>query len=203
MKLTIIISIVLTLCSRQSYADENYIVNDIHNSGPYRYLTTNHSPINQLLLVRDLTINSIDSLQFIELPNHISGKFKNELLSIKAGVIQSNEASNWSKFYFQSALTLHQYDRFNLTLMANLEQFNSFYSQYSMNDSAEVPYAKSPTINNAIELNYSYGLMGSYSINSTWKFSGGIIHTQTLNEDNSNTSHTNKSMALIGTTYSF
>lgn len=203
MKLTIIISIALTLCSIQSYADENYVVNNIHSSESFSYLTTNSSSINQLLIIHDLTINSIDSLPSIELPNHISGKFKNELLSLEAGVVQFSEVSNWSKYYFQGAVTLHQYNKFNLSLMANIEQLNNFHALNFVNNNYQTSYVESLSMSNETELNYSYGLVGRYSINSTWQFSGGFIHAQAFNEPNSNAWYSNKSMALIGTTYSF
>lgn len=203
MKLTILCSIALILCSIKSYADDNYVVNNIHYNKPYHYQTMDSSSINQLLIINYLTLSSIDSLPSIKLPNQISGKFKNELLSVEAGIVQSSEVSNQSKYYFQGALTLHQYNKFNLALLANIEQNNNFHAQYLLNNRYQAPYVKNLTISDEMELNYSYGLVGSYSINPTWQLSGGIIHAQAFNEPNSTTWYSNKSMALIGTTYSF
>ncbi|MBL4822190.1 MAG: hypothetical protein JKX90_01520 [Colwellia sp.] len=207
MKLTTILSIALILCSIKSYADESYAVDSIHNSEPYYLvidsLALNSSSINQLLFLNDLIISSMDPSPTVKLPVQISGKIHSPLLSIEAGVMQSGEVSNWSKYYFQGALTLHQYNKFNLSLMANIEQLNNVYSLNFVNNSYQTPYVENLAKSDETELNYSYGLMGSYSVNSTWQFSGGIIHAQTFNELNSSTRYSNKNMALIGTTYSF
>lgn len=203
MKLTTIFSTALMLCSMTNYADENNAKNIIHSSDPYHYLATNSSPINQLIFVHDLIITSIDSSPTVELPAQMSGTFHSQFISIEVGLMQSDQLSNWSKYYFQGALTLHQYDKFNLSLMANIEQLNNFHSLYLVNNKYQVSLAENLTGNNETELNYSYGLIGSYSVNSTWQFSGGIIHAQALNEPNSNAWYSNSSMALIGTTYSF
>ncbi|MBL4764991.1 MAG: hypothetical protein JKX67_06895 [Colwellia sp.] len=212
MKLTTIFSIALMLCSIKSYADESYAVKSIHDSEP-SYLATdslatnslaiNSSSIHQLLFLNDLIISSLDSSLTVKLPIQISGKFHSQLLSIEAGVMQSDQESNWSKYYFQGNLTLHQYNKFNLSLMANIEQLNNVYSLNFVNNSYQTPYVENLAMSDETELNYSYGLMGSYSVNSTWQFSGGIIHAQTFNELNSNSWYNNKNMALIGTTYSF
>lgn len=203
MKLTTIFSLVLTLCSMTIYADENDAKNNIYSSIPYHYLATNSSPINQLIFVHDLIKTSIDSSPIVEFPTQISGTFNSPFISIEAGLIQSDQLSNWSKYYFQGALTLHKYDKFNLSLMANIEQLNNFNSLYLANNKNHISLAENLTGNNETELNYSYGLIGSYSVNPTWQFSGGIIHTQALDEPNSNIWYVNSSMALIGTTYSF
>jgi len=203
MKLTTTLIIALILCSIKSYADESYTVDNLHTSEPYQYLAINSSAVIPILLVHELTINAIDSLSVVELPTQISAKINNQLLSIAAGVMQSNEMSNWSKYYFQGALTLHQYKKFNLAVMANIEQLNNFHSPYLVNNKDQTTYLENQAMSNETEVNYSYGLVGSYSVNSTWQFSGGIIHAQTFNEVNSTTWYGNKNMALIGTTYSF
>ena len=87
--------------------------------------------------------------------------------------------------------------------MANIEQLNNFHSLYLLNNENQTPYVENLTMSNNTELNYSYGLVGSYSVNATWQFSGGIIHAQALNDPNYNAWYSKKSMALIGTKYSF
>lgn len=186
-----------------NYAGESSANNNPHNSDPYHYLATTSSPINQLIFVHDLIITSTDSSPTIEQPTQMSGTFHSQFISIEVGLMQSDQQSNWSKYYFQGALTLHQYNKFNLSLMANIEQLNNFHSLYLVNDKNQVSLAENLTGKHETELNYSYGLIGKYSVNSTWQFSGGIIHAQALNESNSNTWYNNSSMALIGTTYSF
>lgn len=203
-----IFSAALTLCSMTCCADESNAKNHIQSREPSqylatKYLATNSPAINQLIFVNDLIITSIDSSPTIEPPSKMSGKYHSQYISIEVGVIQSDQLSNWSKYYFQSALTLRQYDKFNLSLMANIEQLNNFHSLYLLNKKYHVSLAENFAENNETELNYSYGLIGSYSVNSTWQFSGGIIHAQALNEPNSNTWYSNSNMALIGTTYSF
>lgn len=186
-----------------NYADENKAKNTIHSSDSYHYLATNSSPISQLVFVHERIKTATVSSPVIELPAQMSGTFNNTFVSIEAGLIQSNQLSNWSKYYFQGALTLHKHDKFNLLLMANIEQQRNLHSLYVVNNKNHTSLAKNLTGKNGTELNYSYGLIGSYSVNSTWQFSGGIIHTQALDEPKSNTWHVNSSMALIGTTYSF
>lgn len=203
MKLTMIFGMALILCSIKGHADESYAVNTYQYNDPYNYLVINSSPINQLLSVHELIIASNDGQQIVEVPAQITGKFHSQLLSIEAGIMQSGQESNWSKYYFQGALTIHQYDKFNLSLMANIEQLNNVHSLYVLSNKNQTPYVESLTMSNETELNYSYGLVGRYSVNSTWQFSGGIIHAQAINESNSNVWYGNTNMALIGTTYSF
>ena len=186
-----------------NYANENNVKNNIHSSVPYHYFTTNSSSTNQLIFVHELIITSIDSSSTIEIPAQISGSFNSQYISVEIGLIQSEQQSNWSKYYFEGALTLHRYNKFNLSLMANIEQRNNFYTLYFVNNKNHISVAENLTGNNETELNYSYGLIGSYSVNPTWQFSGGIIHTQALDEPNSNTWSINSNMALIGTSYSF
>jgi hypothetical protein len=203
MKFTILFSMALMLCSIKNYADQISAVKNIHDSNHYNYLAINNSPINQLLLVHDLTITTVDSSPTAELPAQILGQYQSQLLSIEAGVIQLSQESNWSRYYFQGALTLHQYDKFNLSLMANIEQINNFQSLYFVNNHYQTPYVENLTIPNETELNYSYGVVGSYSVNATWQVSGGIMHGQAIDTLNSITWYGNKNIALIGTTYSF
>ena len=201
MKITTMFFLVLTLCSMTIYAAENDAKSNIYSSVPYHCLATNCSPNSQSIFVHNLIETSIDSSLVIEHPTQISGVFNNTFISIEAGLIQSNQPSNWSKYYFQGELTLHKHDKFNLLLMANIEQQRTPHSLYVVNNHTSL--AKNLTDKNETELNYSYGLIGSFSINSTWQFSGGIIHTQALDEPNSDTWRINSNMALIGTTYSF
>lgn len=203
MKFKISLSIALILCSITSRANKHKTVNNFIDSKPYNYLAINNSPINQLLFVHDLTITSIDSTSINELPTQISGEFHTQLLSIEAGVIQSDNVSNWSKYYFQGAVILHQYEKFNLSLMANIEQLNNVHALYLFNNEEQTPYGENLPVNNETKLNYSWGLVGSYSINSTWQFSGGVIRAEAFREQNSNTWYSDTNMALIGTTYSF
>jgi hypothetical protein len=185
------------------YAAGNDAKSNIYNDVPYHYLATNSSPISQSIFVHNRIETSIDSSLVIVQPTQMSGVFNNTYISIEAGLIQSNQLSNWSKYYFQGELTLHKHDKFNLLLMANIEQLRNLHSLYVVNNNNHTSLVKNLTRKNETELNYSYGLIGSYSINSTWQLSGGIVHTQALDEPNSNTWHINSNMALIGTTYSF
>lgn len=199
MRLLITFSIALLIIthSMTSYADESYTEQTAYKS-PYSDLVTNSSPASQLLLIQDLTTDSFNSLQPLEITPKIKGEFNTRLLSIEAGVLQSKQESSWSKYYFQGAVTLHQYDEFNVSLMANIEQLNNF--NYHNN---QAPFLDDSTTINETELNYSYGIITSYSVSPAWQFSGGIIHAEPLNDSTQNTWYGDANMALIGTTYSF
>lgn len=124
--------------------------------------------------------------------------FTKGIVSIKTGKITSERLTSWSKYYLNSAITIHQNAVFNLSITASLEQFKN--SQLNPPFQSILKQTKQVK---ASEFNYSYGLMGSYSISSTWYFSGGIIHTSPLNDLHNTSWHTNSNMAIIGTTYSF
>jgi hypothetical protein len=194
---TFCIVLLLITSSIKSYADEGYTTHT-EQKNTHSDLVNNSSPVSQLLLTQDLTTATLDNNQVLELTPKIKGEFTTRLLSIEAGMLQSKKESNWNKYYFQGAVTLHQYNQFNVSLMANIEQINNFNHH---ND--QIPFADSSIIINQTELNYSYGIITSYSVNPAWKFSGGIIHAESLNESPQNTWYGDANVALIGTTYSF
>jgi hypothetical protein len=198
MKLTTIFSIALILCSIKSYADDISSVKNTYDSKMYNYPAMNQSP-----LVHYLNAVAIGSSPTFEIPTQLLGKYQSQLLSIEAGIIKSSQESNWSKYYFQGALTLHQHEKFNVSLMANIEQLNGFYSLYLLNNKYQKPYRENLIIGNEKKSNYSYAVVGSYSVNATWQVSGGIIHRQAVDTLNSTAWYNNKNIALIGTTYSF
>jgi len=83
-------------------------------------------------------------------------------------------------------------------LMANIEQLNNF----NYHNNKPIFLDSSITINET-ELNYSYGIITSYSVSPAWQFSGGIIHAKPLNDSTQSAWYGDANMALIGTTYSF
>lgn len=190
MKFIALCSMTLILCSIKSYADDSYLINSVEHASSY----------NDLIIISS-SINSLSLSPINEAPTKISGNYSNQLLSIEAGVVQSTPLANSNKYYFQGALTLHQYENFNVSLMANIEQQDNFYSPYLSNKKEQIPYNAQYNLSSETEL--SYGLVGSYTVNSTWQFSGGIIYAQPLSEQSSSTWYSNKNMALIGATYSF
>lgn len=205
MKFNVIFSLVLFLItySLSSAADEsnaNYTnySNYSNSNNTSSDLVINSSPVSQLLLTQELFSTPLDSSQLSELTPQVVGEFKSRFLSVEAGIIESKKNANWSKYYFQGAVILHQHNEFNVSLMANIEQINSFSYHH-----AQTPLLDNSIIINATEVNYSYGIMGSYSINDAWQFSGGIIHAQPLKETMLDTWYGDANMALIGTTYSF
>ena len=120
------------------------------------------------------------------------------MLSLKVGIVESKQKANWSKYYLKGSVILHEHNDMNVSIMANIEQTNSFY--YHL--------LQTPQLNNSItvnetEANYSYGIVGSYDISPAWQFSGGIIHAAPLNEGKKNTWYGDTNMALLGTSYSF
>lgn len=189
--------LLLITYSIKSVADEGSTKQAEYNRS-HSNIVINSSPVSQLLLTQDLTAASLDSSQALEHTAKIKGEFTTRLLSIEAGVLQSKQEANWSKYYFQGAVTLHQHDEFNVSLMANIEQINSFNHH---ND--KTPFVDSLITINETELNYSYGIITSYSVNPAWQFSGGIIHAESLNESAQGTWYGDANMALIGTSYSF
>ncbi len=199
MKLSITFSITLLIIthSLNSFADEKD-TEKTDNKSAYSELITNSSPINQLIFIQDITSESFNTLQPLEVTPNIKGEFNTRLLSIEAGMLQSKKESSWSRYYFQGAVTLHQHDEFNVSLMANIEQLNNF----NYHTKQTLFLDSSMTIMES-ELNYSYGIITSYSINRSWQLSGGIIHAKPLNESTLNTWYGDANMALIGTTYSF
>jgi len=128
----------------------------------------------------------------------IQGKYTTGRMSLETGLMQSQQTSNWSKYYFSGAITLHKNNDFNLSLTASIEQLKSIDLR-----SYQTPILASLRINNDAKLNYSYGLVGRYSVNSTWSFSGGITHSPTINDSDNAVLYSNTHMALVGTTYSF
>ena len=199
MKLFITTFIILLLVSYsiQSRADED-IAKQTRQKNSYSDLITNSSAVSQLLLVQDLTVETTDNLQPIESTSKIAGEFTTNLVSIEAGILESKQAATWSKYYFQGALTLHQHNEFNVSLMANIEQINNFNHH-----NVQTPISDSILTINETELNYSYGIITRYSVTPAWQFSGGFIRAAPLNESTQNTWYGDANMALIGTTYSF
>jgi len=186
----------LIIFSVKGYAYGDDTAQTRHKS-PYSDLVTNSSPVSQFFLTQDLTA-AIDNSQTLEFTPKIKGEFITRILSIEAGMLQSKNESNWNKYYFQGAVTLHQKNEFNVSLMANIEQINNF--NYHNDQKTILSNSK---IMNETESSYSYGIITSYSINSTWQFSGGIIHAESLNESAQRSWYGDANMALIGTTYSF
>ena len=199
MKLLITLSVIwlIVTYSKPNYAIEHDIATTPKND-TFSDLIINNSPTNQMLYIDDLTAESFNVLQPLETTPSIEGKYNNKLLSIKAGVLQSKQESSASKYYFQGTLTLHQHKEFNVSIMANLEQLNNV--NYLSNQALFVDNA---LIMNETEVNYSYGIITSYTINQSWQFSGGIIHAEPLYAPTLNTWNNDENMALIGTTYSF
>jgi hypothetical protein len=198
MRLSITLSVFLLILtpSIKSYADGSG-TEKIEYKKAYSNLVTNSSAVSQILLIQDLPVESFNSPQPLEATTKVKGEFNTQLLSIEAGMLESKQESNWSKYYFQGALTLHQYDEFNVSLMANIEQLNNFNYHHN-----QTLFLDNSTINET-KLNYSYGIITSYSISPAWQFSGGIIHAEPLNDSTQNTWNGDANMALIGTTYSF
>ena len=190
------IAMMLFIYSIRSYAGEGDLAQAEYKS-VLSDLVTNSSPVSQLILIQDLSA-VIDNVQTAEITPKIKGEFNTRLLSIEAGMLQSKQESNWNKYYFQGAVILHQKNEFNVSLMANIEQINNFNHHNN-----QTPFTDNTIILSETELNYSYGLITSYSISPAWNFSGGIIHAESLNDSTQNTWFGDANMALIGTTYSF
>lgn len=193
---TIFIALLIISYSIQSYAVDSDNAK-AKNTNSHSNLMTNSSAVSQRLLVQDIATASIDNTQPLALPSQLKGEFNTRLLSIEAGVLESKQNSNWNKYYFQGAVTLHQNNDLNVSLMANIEQINNF------NHNAKAPFIDSVITINDTEFNYSYGIVTSYSVTPAWQFSGGIIHAAPVNEAIENTWYGDANIALIGTTYSF
>lgn len=188
------IVLLLITYSIKGYADKS----SIEDSDPiksYSDLIINSSAVSQLLVTQDLTDTLLDSTQALELTPTIKGEVSSQLLSIEAGIIQTQNQSNWSKYYFQGAVTLHQHEELNVSLMANIEQIKHYNHHTHL--------LKSPIGLNETELSYSYGIITSYSISPSWQLSGGIIHAESLKGSTQTTWYGDANMALIGTSYSF
>lgn len=188
------IVLLLITYSIKGYAEKSNI-KDIDPIKSNSDLIINSSAASQLLVTQDLTATLLDSTQALELTPTIKGEVSSQLLSIEAGMIQTQNQSNWSKYYFQGAVTLHQHDELNVSLMANIEQIKHYNHQKHL--------FKSPIALNETELSYSYGIITSYSISSSWQLSGGIIHAESLKDSTQTTWYGDANLALIGTTYSF
>ncbi len=199
MRFTIAFSIALffIVCAINTQANEtDFTQIEINNS--QTDIVINSSPVSQLILSQEAIFTPLDSSQSIASTSMIKGEFSTRLLSLEAGVLSPKLEANWSKFYFKGALTLHQHADFNVSLMANIEQINS----YNYHNEQAPSFTDSLSISET-ELNYSYGIITSYTINSGWQFSGGIIHAAPVNDANQTTWYGDEKMALIGTTYSF
>ena len=197
-------TVLIVFCSiaNTSYAYEE---NELHSANTSitipSIIENNH--LYQLLAFNDLT-HSLNNTIFtfeqniFESKPQIQGKFSAGRVSIETGLMQSQQASNWSKYYFNGAIILHQKNAFNLSLTASIEQLKNINLNYY-----QTPVLESVNNSHNVDLNYSYGLIGSYSINSTWHFSGGIIHSSIINDMDNDILYNNTHMALVGTTYSF
>ncbi|MBL4941830.1 MAG: hypothetical protein JKY81_09225 [Colwellia sp.] len=194
---TIFIALLLISYAIQSHADESN-TQQVSNKISYRDLITNSSAISQRLHVQDLAAVPVDNTESLELTSKITGEFTTRLLSIEAGMLESKQDSNWNKYYVQGAVTLHQHNEFNVSLMANIEQINNFNHR-----NAQIPFINNPIMINETELNYSYGIITSYSVTPAWQFSGGIIRAESLTESTQNSWYGDANIALVGTTYSF
>jgi len=188
------IVLLLITYSIRGYADNSNIT-PIDLTKSYSDLIINSSAVSQLLVTQDLTATLLDSSQALKLTPTIKGEISSQLLSVEAGIIQTQNQSNWSKYYFQGAVTLHQHEELNVSLMANIEQIKHYNHQAHL--------LKSPIILNETELSYSYGIITSYSISPAWQLSGGIIHAESLKDSTQTTWYGDANMALIGTSYSF
>lgn len=187
----------ILLFSIASYADEK---NDTHsiNTTITNTFIINNSHLSPLLELHDFTQSTDNDALIFKSNAQIQGKYTAGRMSIETGLMQSQQTSNWSKYYFSGAITLHQNSAFNLSLTASIEQLKSIDLKHY-----QTPVLASLSINNEAKLNYSYGLVGSYSVNSTWHFSGGITHSPTINDTNNAVLYSNTHMALVGATYSF
>lgn len=161
-------------------------------------LITNNTSVSQFLFVQDLTSSSFSTQKPLEFTPNIKGEFNTRFVSIEAGMLQSKKEASKSKYYLQGAVLLHQHDEFNVSLMANIEQLNNL--NYLNNQTVFFENSLNTTKS---ALNYSYGIISSYSINHSWQLSGGIIHAEPLNESTLSTWKGDANMALIGTTYTF
>lgn len=202
LSITLSIAVLMLIQSIESYADGSKLEQTKPEQTEYKSLysdlVTNNSLASLLILTQDVTIKSFNNLKPLEDTPKIKGEFNTRLLSIQAGVLQSKQEPSLRKYYFQGAVTLHKYNDFNVSFMANIEQINNFnfhHNQTTVLDSS------APL--NATKLNYSYGIITSYSVNSAWQFSGGIIHAEPISESAKTPWYTDANMALIGTTYSF
>jgi len=188
---------VFYLLASTSYADEKN--NTIHANTPVTntFIITNYH-LNQQFAFHDVTQSINDSVFTLTVKPQIQGKYTAGIMSIETGLIPVQTASNWRQYYFTGAISLHKNNAFNLSLTASIEQFKDMDSNYDQTLILDNTHKIIDT-----ELNYSYGLIGSYSVNSTWHFSGGFIHSPITDDINNVIFHRNKQMALVGTTYSF
>jgi|GEM_PF-2040314 len=195
MKLSICFSAVVVTIASILLVNTGYAEDKIQ--AHHSFLLTNN--YNAMRVITFDSLSNTYSETF--LPKHITslqGGFTKGIISIKTGKITSENLTDWSKYYLNSAITIHQSAVFNLSITASVEQFKN-----SNLSSQLQPLTNGSQQFNETELNYSYGIMGSYSVNPTWYFSGGIVHSSPINEANNTSWNTNSSMALIGTTYSF
>ena len=199
MRLLMTFSIVLLLIiySATSIANESKAIQATYNNA-YPNLVINNASLNQELLGNELITAPFDSTQTFALTSQLKGEFKTPLLWLKAGMVESKQTASWNKYYLQGSVILHQHNDLNVSLMANIEQTNSFYHY-----NRQALQLKSPIEMSNTETNYSYGIVGRYDINSAWQFSGGIIHAAPLNESIQNIWYGDTNMALLGTSYSF
>lgn len=180
-----------------SYAEEASDLQQSKTPVSNAFIINNYQ-LNQLLTLNELTKTSYHHLFTVEPQLTLQGTYTTGIVSIETGVMQSEYASSWSKYYFSGAVTLHQNDTLNVSLTASIEQLNNTNLSYY-----QTPLLESINNIHKTELNYSYGLIGSYTVNSTWNFSGGIIHLPIKNDAKSTIIYSNNHIALVGTTYSF
>lgn len=187
--------ILLYAITSVSYAEEQS--NKTHISAPLtNTFIVNNYQLNPLLAFHDLT--QTNNINNFEPTAQIQGTYTTKIMSIETGLMKPKKAASWSKYYFTGAVTIHQNNAFNLSLTASIEQLKNMGSNYF-----QTPISESINGVHDSDLNYSYGLMGSYSVNPAWHFSGGIIHSPTINDANNTILYGDSHVALIGTTYSF
>lgn len=160
-------------------------------------LSISSSELNQLIAFDNIDKTIHSNFTFEPLPQ-IQGIYTLGRVSLETGLMQSYNSSDWSKYYLAGAIVLHKHNAFNLSLTAGVEQLKSTTLNYP-----QAPYLDNLSKTNNSEYNYSYGLVGHYSLDSTWHFTGGIIHTPSKNSLPNDNIYINNHMALVGTTYSF
>jgi len=192
---------------------ESTILNDLSNNKlTVSDLTLNELPLNELtikelpvkeLALKELTTGNLATPLFtmpliLNSTPQIKDRFTAGIISLEPSLIIPQHNLHWSKYLLSGSVTLHQNNAFNLSLTTNIEQLKSInFGSYQQSILEHINYVDES------ELNFSYGVMGSYSINARWYFSGGIIHAPEIKGVQNSTDFSNTNMALVGTTYSF
>ena len=160
--------------------------------------SSSYFSINYVLNTHTLTSLSFEDDIKENLLTKIKAQYQYSIIQLETGLLtQETNQQMGQAFYLQGALVIHQDNKFNLSVMANIEHLNEQRLSYYQNNSYNTSEASKAIFNTR------YGFVGSYVVTPSWQVTGGVIYSTVHGNLGQGVWNQNDNMALIGTTYSF